>query len=97
MDKKKCSLHVLTAPLQPFNNGHQETTIFSRKCISYTWSTLRCCNLCGYCNGLLQDPGLYSKNKEQCPVHHFVKRFTIFQWCYFIQDPYGHDGSAGSL
>jgi hypothetical protein len=25
---------------------------------------------------LLQDPGLYSENKEQRPVHHFVKRLT---------------------
>lgn len=96
MDKKKCSLHMLTAPLQPFNIGHQET-VFFRKCISYTWSTVRCFDLCGYCNRLLQDPGLYSENKEQCPVHHFVKRFAISQWCYSIQDPYGHNGTAGSL
>lgn len=28
MDKKKSFLHMLTAPLQPFNNGHQETAVF---------------------------------------------------------------------
>ena len=69
-----CKLHLCSH----LTMGTKKQQFSLVKCISYTWSTLRCCNLCGYCNWLLQDPGLYSENKEQCPVHHFVKKLQYF-------------------